>query len=51
MIDSPLNKESGLFFTWNIRNDKNEIEEVELIPDGKNVILTEENKVLFVLKV
>jgi hypothetical protein len=38
-------------FTWVIRDKEGFQEEVELIPDGKNVVLTNENKNIFVEKV
>jgi hypothetical protein len=45
------NGDSDLYFTWNIRKNENILEEVELIPDGKNQVITEDNKLLFIEKV
>ncbi len=45
------NGNSELFFTWNIRKSETLLEEIELIPDGKNQVITEENKFLFIEKV
>lgn len=38
-------------FVWNIRDEDNQLKEVELIPNGKNISLNEENKELFINKV
>lgn len=46
-----MGNNSDLYFTWNLINDEDQLEEIELIPNGKNIILKDENKLLFVLKV
>ena len=38
-------------FVWNLRDQKGALEEIELIPDGKNIALTEQNKWQFIEKV
>jgi hypothetical protein len=40
-----------LYFTWNIRQEEDNLKEVELIPDGAKILLNEKNKQLFVDKV
>ncbi len=45
------NKTSDLYFTWNVRKNGSILEEVELIEDGKNVMINEGNKLIFVEKV
>jgi len=40
-----------LNFTWNLINDLGNVQEVELIENGRNILITEQNKKLFVEKV
>lgn len=46
------NNELGEFsFVWNTRNEDDELEEVELIPNGRNIKLTIENREQFIERV
>ena len=38
-------------FIWNIKNDNNIVQEIEIVPDGKNIFLNDSNKYLFIDKV
>ena len=38
-------------FIWNIRNENNMIQEIEIIPGGRNIFLNDSNKFLFIDKV
>ena len=40
-----------LNFTWNLINDLGNVQEVELIENGRNILINELNKKLFVEKV
>jgi hypothetical protein len=51
IMESKMGDFSELYFTWNIKNAKGEMEEIELIKDGKNIMINDENKFLFVSKV
>ena len=42
---------SKIKFVWNIRDENNKLKEVELIPNGKKISLTDDNKLLFIDKV
>jgi hypothetical protein len=46
-----MEKNTELTFTWNILRDNSYLEEVELIGNGSQILITEENKQLFVDKV
>ena len=46
ILNSNLNGDIDIFFTWNINNI-----EIELIKDGKNILVNNENKNLFINKV
>ena len=42
---------SEIKFVWNVRDENNKLKEVELIPNGKNISLNDDNKLLFIDKV
>lgn len=47
-MNNSCDKDNDLRFVWTINISKSESEEVELIPNGKNVIVDDSNKQQFI---
>ena len=51
ILNNAVSAENDLTFSWNIRTDEKCAEDINLIPNGNNISVNEENKFLFVEKV
>jgi hypothetical protein len=51
LLDNEISENEGFFLTWDQRDKENNIKEIELIPNGKNINVTDSNKHLYVEKV